>query len=79
VAASVELQSPARETHTCTCLLKEISDNLVGYRRKSAKTSACSSCMSERFVGDGRFWALGRILCTEGQLTSVGVQLGRLH
>lgn len=38
MAASVELQSPARETHTGTCLLNEITDNLVGHHRKSAKT-----------------------------------------
>ena len=38
MAASVELHSPARETHTGACLLNEISDNLVGHRRKSATT-----------------------------------------
>src|ERR1035437_9866371 len=30
-AASVELHSPARETHTGMCLLNEISDNVVGH------------------------------------------------
>src|SRR5674476_1666285 len=29
-AASVELHSPARETHTGMCLLNEVSDNVVG-------------------------------------------------
>jgi hypothetical protein len=38
MAASVELQSPARETHYGMWLLNAITDNLVRHHRKPAKT-----------------------------------------